>query len=127
MVSLFQLSQIVYFGRAIPFVILDSMPSMRKYKIQEVSSTIYRRGVASLLTTLFSAGPSGHSRATMEVHQVRATIAFHSRVTSDMVIPPNLRILSHVDTFGTFPCLDQDGLADWSLLLIRRYVPLLGP
>lgn len=28
--------QIIYFGRAIPFMIVDSMPSMRKYKIQEV-------------------------------------------------------------------------------------------
>lgn len=29
-------SQIIYFGRAIPFVIIDAMPSMRKYKLQEV-------------------------------------------------------------------------------------------
>jgi hypothetical protein len=30
-------TQLVYFGRAIPWVIIDSMPSMRKYKIQDVS------------------------------------------------------------------------------------------
>lgn len=28
-------TEIVYFGRAIPWIIIDAMPSMRKYKIQE--------------------------------------------------------------------------------------------
>lgn len=29
------LPETVYFGRAIPWIIIDSMPSMRKYKLQE--------------------------------------------------------------------------------------------
>ncbi|KDN41609.1 putative ERG25-C-4 methyl sterol oxidase [Tilletiaria anomala UBC 951] len=31
----FVLHEIVYFGRAIPFIIIDAMPSMRKYKLQD--------------------------------------------------------------------------------------------
>lgn len=31
----FVLHELVYFGRAIPWIIIDSMPSMRKYKLQE--------------------------------------------------------------------------------------------
>lgn len=36
----FLMHEIIYFGRAIPFVIIDSMPSMRKYKLQEVSGDV---------------------------------------------------------------------------------------
>ncbi|KAN0059986.1 C-4 sterol methyl oxidase [Thecaphora frezii] len=31
----FVLHEVVYFGRAIPWIIIDRMPSMRKYKLQE--------------------------------------------------------------------------------------------
>jgi len=36
--------QIVYFGRAIPWVIIDAMPSMRKYKLQDVSLFVLFEG-----------------------------------------------------------------------------------
>lgn len=32
----FLLHEIVYFGRSIPWIIIDMMPSMRKYKLQPV-------------------------------------------------------------------------------------------
>lgn len=32
----FLLHEIVYFGRSIPWMIIDAMPSMRKYKLQPV-------------------------------------------------------------------------------------------
>lgn len=34
----FLIHELVYFGRSLPWIIIDKMPSMRKYKIQNVSA-----------------------------------------------------------------------------------------
>ena len=34
----FVMHELVYFGRSLPWIIIDKMPSMRKYKIQNVST-----------------------------------------------------------------------------------------
>lgn len=51
---------------------------------------------------------------------------FYLLSSSDLVIPPNLWILRIGNSFGSIPKLDDYRLANWSLLLIRRHVPLLG-
>ena len=33
----FTMHELVYFGRSLPWIIIDSIPAMRKYKIQNVS------------------------------------------------------------------------------------------
>ena len=35
----FAMHEIVYFGRCLPWMIMDKIPALRKYKIQEVSSS----------------------------------------------------------------------------------------
>lgn len=47
----FLMHETVYFGRSLPWIIIDKMPSMRKYKIQNVSArgdcgTLVRSGDA---------------------------------------------------------------------------------
>lgn len=43
---LMQRAQVVYFGRCLPWMIIDQMPSMNKYKLQEVSrvTALFRGG-----------------------------------------------------------------------------------
>jgi methylsterol monooxygenase len=36
----FTMHEVVYFGRSLPWIIMDQMPAMNKYKIQNVSTTI---------------------------------------------------------------------------------------
>lgn len=35
----FIIHEVVYFGRSIPWIIMDSMPIFQKYKIQQVGDT----------------------------------------------------------------------------------------
>ena len=35
----FVMHEVVYFGRSLPWIIIDQIPAMRKYKIQNVSFT----------------------------------------------------------------------------------------
>lgn len=37
----FVMHELVYFGRSLPWIIIDCMPSMNKYKIQDVSCHLY--------------------------------------------------------------------------------------
>lgn len=48
----FLLHEIVYFGRSIPWMIIDSMPSMRKYKLQPVRGVLIAV-TCDILTLLF--------------------------------------------------------------------------
>lgn len=46
----FMMHEIVYFGRSLPYVLIDAIPSFNKYKIQNVSILLARPRPLSALT-----------------------------------------------------------------------------
>lgn len=44
----FLMHELVYFGRSLPWIIIDAIPAFNKYKIQNVRSSALRDGVAIL-------------------------------------------------------------------------------
>lgn len=38
----FMMHEIVYFGRSLPYIIIDAIPAFNKYKIQNVSASLVR-------------------------------------------------------------------------------------
>lgn len=65
----FVMHEVVYFGRSLPWIIIDRIPRFNKYKIQNVRSPTHQ--VFSRLST-FTDNPlakNPHGRGTMELRQ----------------------------------------------------------
>lgn len=78
--------QIVYFGRCIPFMIMDQIKFFRKWKLQPVSSQVLEaRGGADGLAADQSAVGGG----SVEVHEGGPPHSLHGRA------PPDLRIRAY--------------------------------
>ena len=135
----FLMHEIVYFGRSLPWIIIDHIPYFNKYKIQNV------RDIDTLERKLFDANSfpakSAHSPGTMELRETCASLSFHCRAPPDMVgfykepleaprtdaiqaFPPNGSIL-RTRNGRPLPFVAYNGLSNRPLLCCGRHLALL--
>lgn len=79
----FVLHEIVYFGRSIPWMIIDRIPYFNKYKIQNVRC-VKSVGLFDGIDLPHAAKNSHRTRAVV-VRPARPAVAFHCGASSDLV------------------------------------------
>ena len=117
--------QVVYFGRCIPWIIVDAIPYFRKWKIQpnKVPSKKEQWECTKLvLLTHF----------TVELPQVRLHHSIFLPLntyssTPDLALPPHRRILWHVNLPSPLPPTPNNDLPNHPLLHLRRPLALPNP
>jgi hypothetical protein len=83
----FVMHEVVYFGRSLPWIIIDRIPYMNKYKIQNVNSThLIANPIQQGLTNLTTA-KNPNSPGTMELRQTCPPQPLHRRTSSNLVHP----------------------------------------
>ena len=116
----FTMHEVVYFGRSLPWIILDRLPYFNKYKIQNVCVNSLE---PSYPADNRKAEDSDH-QGTMELRSSGPHLPFHSRASSNMALPPNGAILRSCD-WCTFSFDPHHGLPDCNLLCGGRHMALL--
>jgi hypothetical protein len=117
------LAQVVYFGRCIPWMIVDRIPYFRKWKLQQDKVATKAQMWKCTKAVLFS-------HFTIELPQVRlyASSSYNqtdSDVLADLGIPSARRILWPRDASSAVPFVEIDGVSDCAVLRFRGHVPLL--
>ena len=77
----FLMHEIVYFGRSLPWIFIDSLGLLKNYKIQSVSGGIWEHG--DVFLTL--AEQNTLVTRAMELCQICASQPLHSRIASNLV------------------------------------------
>ena len=79
--------EFVYFGRSIPWIIIDALPYFRRWKLQDVPSLVHPRSNTDHVDQ------NPYTRRSMDVYKVCPATTFHGRVTSDIPVPSNSSLL----------------------------------
>src|SRR5271170_2736741 len=116
----FIMHEFVYFGRSIPWIIIDALPYFRRWKLQDVHSPIHPRSNTNHVDQ------NPHTRRSMDLYKVCPATTFHGRVTSDIPVPSNSTLLWFPHRCS-LPRHHDHGMANRKLLCHGRYIPLLGP
>src|SRR6266403_1483560 len=101
--------KIVYFGRCVPWIIIDAIPygncDLIKYRLSSRTVGMYK-------TPLFS-------HFTIEMPAVRLHLIFSTRtgdadyllvvLSTELVVPPNGRDVWHADLPGSLPVMENGG------------------
>ena len=77
--------EIVYFGRSLPWMIIDHIPYFNKYKIQSVCNTPFMASIERKPIAHASAAKNSNSAGTMELRQACTAVPFHCGATPDLV------------------------------------------
>lgn len=117
----FVMHEAVYFGRSLPWIIIDMIPWFRRYKIQPVG---YKDVVAAvqILTSWLEQNP--HRMGTVAVCSPRPLLALYRRTSADLVLPPYVPILRSKH-HRPVPEHLQDGIPNRRLLRPGGYLALL--
>lgn len=117
----FLMHEIVYFGRCIPWMIIDRMPYFRKWKLQPGKVPTNAQMWKCTKAVLFS-------HFTIELPQVRSfpficqldvgALRLTSGLVVDLGIPPACGILWTGDAFGAVPFVEIDGSANRLVLCV---------
>lgn len=109
----FTLHEVVYFGRSLPWIIIDCIPAFNKYKLQgQKIPTAWEQWQCALLVLL--------SHVTVELPQIWYVFFSlpenqHLSVSVSKAFPPTLPVLRNVDN-GAIPTLVEDCLSNRNLL-----------
>ena len=79
----FTMHEVVYFGRSIPWAIIDRIPYFNKYKIQNVSLGLLLFILAFLSHDSIAKDP--YLAGAMELRQTGAVVALHGRTSTNLV------------------------------------------
>lgn len=109
----FVMHELVYFGRSLPWFIMDRMPSMNKYKIQNVRICWLKTWILSSTDNLIA--KDTYCSGTMELRKARPPQPLYCRTSSNLALPPYGPILWPRD-WRTIPSSLQDGISDCSFL-----------
>ena len=85
----FVMHETVYFGRSLPWIIVDCIPYFRKYKIQHVSfeGSFIRGGWRMGANGDCFVEQDSDGEGAVAVCYVGAAVAFHGRIATDLVRP----------------------------------------
>lgn len=113
----------MYFGRCVPWIIIDSMPYFRKWKLQPNKIPTGQEQWECTKQVLYS-------HFTIELPMVRTTrlLVYPTRSSGfplDLVLPPNGRNVRHVDMAGSVSVMASYGPPDRAVLRLRGHLPLL--
>jgi hypothetical protein len=86
----FVMHETVYFGRCLPWVIIDMIPYFRRWKIQDVS---LMRPVFATTKIDLQLDQDSNSRRAMALHQVGTANSFHNRITANLVVSSFMQVL----------------------------------
>lgn len=86
----FVMHETVYFGRSLPWIIIDCIPFFNKYKIQPVSALA--TCVAGNLADAFL-GQNSDRQGAIAVRRSRAAEPLHRRASPDLAVPPHGSVL----------------------------------
>ena len=114
--------QIVYFGRCVPWIIIDAIPHFRRWKLQPDKIPTAKDQWECTKGVLFS-------HFTVQLPLVcdgvwLVSLAFQ-RLSQDLVVPPNCRGSRNEHLASSLPCLEGRRASSCVLLRLRRHVPLL--
>ncbi|EHA50257.1 hypothetical protein MGG_17103 [Pyricularia oryzae 70-15] len=110
----FIIHEVVYFGRSIPWIIMDSMPIFQKYKIQQTK-------VPTIKEQLHCAGLVLLSHFTVELPEIWVfhPVAIYCGMAFDVPFPPAWKIALHIAVFFVL----EDAWHYWTHRLMH-YPPL---
>lgn len=132
----FMMHEIVYFGRSLPWIFIDTLGLLKNYKIQSVSGRRCEHQDISLTLAEQNTLVAG----AMELCQICASQPFHSRIASNLVgmlcplmwivpngvlqaISPNGSVFRTFD-FGPFSVCVDNGLPNCDIFCFGRHVAL---
>ena len=81
----FLMHEIVYFGRSLPWMIIDHIPYFNKYKIQSVCNTCFMASIEQKTIAHASAAKNPNSARTMELRQACTAVPLHCGAAPDLV------------------------------------------
>lgn len=112
----FVMHELVYFGRSLPWIIIDRIPFFNKYKIQDVSggrTTSRERELGADVPPPIA--KDSHSTRAVGVREARPHLPLHRRTPSDLGLPPHGAILRPRD-LRSLPSYLDNGLPNRHLL-----------
>jgi len=122
----FVMHEVVYFGRSLPWIIIDCIPWFRRYKIQNVCHQLAPEHAAIAAETLLTnaAAENPNRKGAVAMRKPCPSFALHRRTPTNLAIPPNGTVLRSLD-FSSFPFALHNGLPNRHLLRHGRRVALL--
>lgn len=81
----FLMHETVYFGRSLPWMIIDHIPYFNKYKIQSVCNACFMASIERKSIAHASAAKNPNSARTMELRQACTAVPFHCGAASNLV------------------------------------------
>ena len=78
----FVMHELVYFGRSIPWMVIDCIPHFNRYKIQNVGSS---RTLHITLQAKAHTAKNPHHSGAMELCQACSALSFHGGIATNMV------------------------------------------
>ena len=114
--------QIVYFGRCVPWLIIDAIPYFRRWKLQPEKVPTAKEQWECTKSVLFS-----HFTVQLPLVCLRILACALRLLTSllDLAVSPNCRGCRNEHLASTIPYLDRRCPSGRVLLCLRRHVPLL--
>jgi hypothetical protein len=113
--------QTVYFGRCVPWIIIDAIPYFRRWKLQPDKIPTAKEQWECTKGVLFS-----HFTVQLPLVCPRITACFLRLLTSllDLAVSPGCRGSRNENLANTIPYLDRNCPSGRALLRLRRHVPL---
>jgi hypothetical protein len=95
----FVIHEVFYFGRSLPWIIIDCIPYFNRYKLQQVSLGNW---AAHCSKGSLAAAQNSHRLGTDTMRSPRPPLPLHRRASPDLDVPPHVPVLRPRD-LGPLP------------------------